>query len=248
MTDNPTVHLVELFPGHLMLNGDMGNIAVLDRRATLAGAAVTVTRVEPGESIPANADIITIGTGPASAQRAIAASLPGLTAPLTAAIERGAAVFAVNAGFHLLGRSVRHRDGSELRGAAVFPVTTEPSDRQIVTDEFTVDSAEGRLIGVENHAARVHLDADAAPLGTVVRGVGNDGSTEGYRAGVVIGTHMHGPALAMNPLLADVLLRDAFARQGAEYTRTADHDRIDAVARGARQHLARLARVSLDRA
>lgn len=247
MTDGPLLTIVELFPGHLMLNGDMGNVAVLDRRARLAGAETVVTRVEPGESIPADADIVTIGTGPASAQRAIASALPALTAPLTAAIERGAALLAVNAGFHLLGRSVRHRDGSELRGAGVFPVATEPSDRQIVTDEFTVDVAEGRLIGVENHAARVHRDG-GEPLGSVVRGVGNDGREEGYRAGVVIGTHMHGPVLAMNPLLADVILADAFARHDATYTPTADHERIDAVARGARQHLARLARVSLDRA
>lgn len=247
MSDKPTIHIVELFPGHLMLNGDMGNVAVLDRRARLAGAETVVTRVEPGESIPAEADIVTIGTGPASAQRAIADALPALGAPLAAAIERGAALLAVNAGFHLLGRTVRHRDGSELRGAGVFPITTEPGDGQTVTDEFTVDIAEGRLIGVENHAARVHLH-EGSPLGTVVRGVGNDGTHEGYRDGVVIGTHMHGPVLAMNPVLADVILADAFTRHGASYTRTADHERIDAVARGARQHLARLAKVSVDRA
>lgn len=249
MTDSPHVHIVELFPGHLMMNGDMGNVAVLDRRARLAGATTTVTRVEPWDTLPRDADIITIGTGPTSAQKLVAEALVEMGGPIRSAIERGAAALAVNAGFHLLGSSIRHRDGSTQPGPGIFPITTEHLDRQVVTDEFTVDIPEVRLIGVENHASRVHLEADSAmALGGVVRGFGNDGQSEGYRAGVVIGTHMHGPVLAMNPVVADLILAPVFVRQGAPYTRTDEHERIDAVAAGARQHLARLARVSVDRA
>jgi hypothetical protein len=41
----------------------------------------------------------------------------------------------------------------------------------------------------------------------VATGVGNDGATEGVWQGRLLGTYMHGPALARNPALADLLLR-----------------------------------------
>ncbi|MDU4408068.1 MAG: glutamine amidotransferase, partial [Corynebacterium sp.] len=67
------------------------------------------------------------------------------------------------------------------------------------------------------------LGPSAQPLGTLTRGNGNadqaatadlaDGSTqrtyEGAVQGSVIATYMHGPALARNPQLADLLLAQA---------------------------------------
>ena len=38
-------------------------------------------------------------------------------------------------------------------------------------------------------------------------GIGNDGATEGAWRGKILGTYSHGPALARNPALADLLLR-----------------------------------------
>ena len=46
-----------------------------------------------------------------------------------------------------------------------------------------------------------------SPLARVTAGVGNDGSTEGAWRGKILGTYSHGPALARNPALADLLLR-----------------------------------------
>ncbi len=64
------------------------------------------------------------------------------------------------------------------------------------------------LTGFENHSAVTRLGPGARPLAHVVSGVGNgagDG-TEGARCGRVLGTYAHGPALARNPSLADLLL------------------------------------------
>ena len=45
------------------------------------------------------------------------------------------------------------------------------------------------------------------PLGRVTRGIGNGfDHAEGIWQGNIIATYMHGPALARNPELADVLL------------------------------------------
>jgi hypothetical protein len=45
------------------------------------------------------------------------------------------------------------------------------------------------------------------PLARVTAGVGNDGATEGAWRGKILGTYSHGPALARNPAIADLLLK-----------------------------------------
>jgi lipid II isoglutaminyl synthase (glutamine-hydrolysing) len=70
-----------------------------------------------------------------------------------------------------------------------------------------------QLAGFENHAGRTLLDAGAEPLGRVVHGFGNDGSSgyEGTRLGRAVGTYLHGPLLPRNPWLADWVLAQALA-------------------------------------
>lgn len=63
------------------------------------------------------------------------------------------------------------------------------------------------LTGFENHAGRTIPGASASVLGRVEIGEGNGDGTEGVVNGSVIGTYLHGPALARNPRLADELLR-----------------------------------------
>ncbi|MFM9049854.1 MAG: glutamine amidotransferase, partial [Actinomycetota bacterium] len=64
------------------------------------------------------------------------------------------------------------------------------------------------LVGFENHQGCTSLGPGATPLGRVVTGTGNgDGTrTEGAMQGSIIATSLHGPALALNPALADLLL------------------------------------------
>ncbi|MBV8236808.1 MAG: glutamine amidotransferase, partial [Acidimicrobiia bacterium] len=64
------------------------------------------------------------------------------------------------------------------------------------------------LTGYENHGAITHLGPGVRPLGRLVHGVGNGGgdNSEGAVSGRILATYMHGPALARNPALADLLL------------------------------------------
>lgn len=59
------------------------------------------------------------------------------------------------------------------------------------------------------------MGSEAAPLMRVVRGVGNGAGSpvDGVVQGSVLGTYMHGPALARNPELADYLLSRAIGRE-----------------------------------
>ena len=65
------------------------------------------------------------------------------------------------------------------------------------------------LTGFENHQGVTHLGPTARSLARVRFGNGNgtgDG-TEGAYNDTVFGTYMHGPVLARNPLIADLLLK-----------------------------------------
>ena len=54
------------------------------------------------------------------------------------------------------------------------------------------------------------LGPAARPFATVQAGVGNgDAGVDGAVQGSVVATYLHGPALARNPALADILLRRA---------------------------------------
>lgn len=241
-----TITVLELYPHHLAVNGDMGNNIVLHKRMTLAGVPVERIEYQPGEALPARADIVTIGTGPESALRAISSDVARIAPTLRAWAEDGVPFLAITAGMHVLGQELSLSAGDSIAGAGVFDLTTVPRGKRALTNSFIVDSSIGRLVGVENHGAVVTL-AGSSPLGAVVSGIGNAGTgTEGVRAHNAIGTHLHGPVLAMNPHLADDLIRIATERAGVEYAATDDHARIDGIARQTRLHLARAVGTGVD--
>jgi len=240
--------LLELYPGHLMMNGDMGNAAVLKRRAELAGLGFLIVGHEPGGALPDHVDLVSIGTGPTSAQAVVGADVALIGPQLRELAAAGVPMIAVNAGFHLLGRSLTLPDGTLIEGAGVFATTTQPRSDRTVTDAFVVDTEiAGRVVGVENQSVTVTLH-EHSPLGRVVTGRGNDGKAEGAVNGNAIGTHLHGPVLALNPALADHLLAAAARRAGLDYRLNAAHAEIDAVARQAREHLVRGIGVAVDAA
>ncbi|MEO5900357.1 MAG: hypothetical protein ABIR68_09520 [Ilumatobacteraceae bacterium] len=84
---------------------------------------------------------------------------------------------------------------------AVGELVAEPEHLRIPT-----------LTGFENHAGRTTLGPGVAPLGRVITGVGNGvtastgGTADGFVQGRIVGTYLHGPVLARNPALADLLL------------------------------------------
>ena len=67
------------------------------------------------------------------------------------------------------------------------------------------------LSGYENHAGHTVRDPGLPALGRVRAGVGNGDGTDGAVSGRVVGTYLHGPVLARNPELADLLLANVVA-------------------------------------
>lgn len=242
--------ILELFPEHLAVNGDMGNVIVLRERLRLAGIEVTHVQHNPGEELPREVDLVTVGTGPASALRVLEPAVRAIDDRLRGWRDDGVPMLAVTAGMQLLGSQVRMPGGGVLEGAGVLEIETDAAAERVVTNCFVVDHATlGRLIGIENHGSMTTLaGSSTAAFGTAVTGRGNgQAKHEGARAANVIGTHLQGPALAMNPVLADHLIDLASARKGITYSLNDGHAKLDSLALECRRILARSANVSVGR-
>ena len=214
------IRVGHLYPDYLNIYADRGNMAVLAGRAAWRGLELEVTSIGIGETPrPGAYDLLYVGGGQDREQALIAPDIAGKGAALREAVDTGAAVLAVCGGYQLLGRFYRDRYGAELPGAAVLPLHTVAGERRMMGDvllECELEAGERRtLAGFENHAGRTLLDEDAEPLGRVLAGFGNDGSSgfEGCRLGRALGTYLHGPLLPRNPWLADWILAQAVAHR-----------------------------------
>jgi lipid II isoglutaminyl synthase (glutamine-hydrolysing) len=212
------IRVAHLYPDYLNIYADRGNIAVLARRAALRGHELEVTGIEPGDRFEAGAaDLVYVGGGQDREQALIAPDLAARGNALAAAVRAGVALLAVCGGYQLLGRGYRGRDGVSMPGAGLFPHETVAGEKRMIGDvllECELDPGNRDTVaGFENHAGRTLLDPGAIPLGRVVAGYGNDGTSgfEGCRVASAIGTYLHGPLLPRNPWLADWLLSRALA-------------------------------------
>ena len=204
-----------LYPDYLNIYADRGNIAVLAARARARGHELDVHAIGMRDPVAVgDVDLFYVGGGQDREQELVAHDLVEKTAGLAEAVAAGAAFLAVCGGYQLLGRSYRDVAGTELPGVGLLPLETVAGTRRMIGDVLLDCGWAGRtLAGFENHAGRTLLDPGAEPLGRVVSGFGNDGSSgfEGCRAGRVYGTYLHGPLLPRNPWFADRLLSEALA-------------------------------------
>jgi hypothetical protein len=131
------------------------------------------------------------------------------------AASQGSVGFAVCAGYQLLGRSFFAK-GAECAGLDLLDLRSDRGPTRAVGElagEVDLRLGLPPLSGFENHGGRTHLGPGVSPLARVSAGIGNDGSTGGAWRAKLLGTYAHGPALARNPPLADLLLRCATAAQ-----------------------------------
>jgi CobQ-like glutamine amidotransferase family enzyme len=203
-----TLRIVWIYPDLLSTYGDRGNLLILARRAALRGIPVDAVEVRSDQPMPATADIYLIGGGEDGPQ-ALAAQRLIADGGLHRAVNQGAAVLAVCAGYQLFGHSFFAK-GAKCAGLGLLDLTSDRGETRAVGElRGDVDPRLGLppLTGFENHGGRTHLGKGVAPLARVIAGIGNDGRTEGAWHGKILGTYSHGPVLARNPALADLLLK-----------------------------------------
>jgi len=204
-----SLRLVWIYPDLLSTYGDQGNALVVERRARQRGLDVARLDVRSDQPIPTSGDIYLIGGGEDRPQR-LAAERLRRDGHLYHAVENGAIVFSVCAGYQILGREFINDLGQREPGLGLLDVTTVRGEgERCVGDVYgEIDPRLGLppLTGFENHQGVTRLGPNARPLARATLGTGNGDGTEGAYAGQVLGTYLHGPALARNPALADLVL------------------------------------------
>jgi CobQ-like glutamine amidotransferase family enzyme len=193
--------------------GDQGNAEVLAFRAKFHGIAATITDVTYEQSIPRNGNIYLLGGAEDAAQLL---SLEALAREnnLQEALGDGAVLLAVCAGFQIIGQSF-WANGSKVDGLGLLDVESNPGGKKRCVGEVKARCSilNLELNGFENHSGTTTLGSSAQAFAKVSSGYGNgDGKNDGAVLGNVFGTYMHGPILARNPQLADLLLTRATAR------------------------------------
>jgi len=212
------VELVLIYQSLLGLYGDRGNATVLMKRLAWRGYEPVLTAVEPGHPLPDTGDVYLLGGGEDAAQVTAVRALKA-DGGLYRAVDRGAAVLAVCAGYQIVGNSftVGYKD-EVISGLGLLDITTTRGPVRAVGEIISRwngrDGNDQWLTGFENHGGYTRLGSGVKPLASVEIGIGNcsDGS-EGAVAGTVIGTYPHGPILARNPALADHILELALKRE-----------------------------------
>ncbi|MCB0915874.1 MAG: glutamine amidotransferase [Actinobacteria bacterium] len=208
------VTIVSIYPALLGTYGDAGNVLALRHRAALHGLEARIIEVAAGEPIPAQGDLYVLGGGEDSAQTAAARGISA-DGNLASAAAGGAAVLAICAGYQLLGEYFPDATGQPAAGLGMIDIRTDRLPRRAVGELAAESLIPGlpRLTGYENHGGATHLGAQVQPLARVLAGVGNGDGTEGAVAGHILGTYLHGPGLARNPALADLLLGWCIGRE-----------------------------------
>jgi CobQ-like glutamine amidotransferase family enzyme len=208
---NERVSIALLYPELLGTYGDGGNAVVLAQRLRWRGIPADVVDVTAGEPVPASCELYLLGGGEDSPQ-ALAVRELRAGRVLDRAVDGGAVVLAVCAGFQILGRQFLGPGGTPHSGLGLIDCATGRTAGPRRVGEVLVepDPALGlpTLTGYENHAGVTSLGPGARPLGRVTVGHGNDSGdgSEGAVTGRIVGTYLHGPVLARNPALADLLL------------------------------------------
>ena len=190
--------------------GDGGNAVVLRQRLLLRGIPAEIVEVTLSDPVPSGLDVYTLGGAEDYAQRLATKHLlryPGLQQ----AAARGAPVLAICAAIQVLGHWYETSAGERVEGVGMLDLVTAPQQVRTIGELVSrplLDGLSEVLTGFENHRGGTVLGSSARPLGAVTKGAGNragDGY-DGAVQGSIVATYMHGPCLARNPQLADVLL------------------------------------------
>ncbi len=225
--------ILQLYPRDMNIYGDHGNTLVLAKRAEWHGYSVELLSYNPGDVFPEEVDLIIGGGGQDSGQDKIQADLLAISDKLHTLANAGTPMLMICGLYQLFGNFFKTQDGHVIQGIGLFDLETHAGPERLIGNIVTHSSTFGDIIGYENHSGQTFLGQGVKPLGTVVKGAGNNGQddTEGARYKNVIGTYLHGSLLPKNPALADYLIEKAASKKFGDFTSTVIDDRFATLAR-----------------
>jgi CobQ-like glutamine amidotransferase family enzyme len=210
------IKISHLYPERMSIYGDYGNIVALTQRMNWRGIKNEVVRVEVGDKLPNDTDLIFIGGGQDKGQVIVAEDLQKKAKQIKELVENDVPLLAVCGGYQLLGEYFISSDYGELKGIGLFNVITKAGRQRMIGNIIVQSDLFGELVGFENHSGATEFVGRAHPLGRVKKGYGNNprDKNEGAVYKNAIGTYMHGSFLPKNPMVCDWLIQRAMSRGG----------------------------------
>lgn len=204
-----------LFPLDTVAAGDEANASALQRRARQRGLDATLTTVNRPEAM-ADASVYLLGWEGTAVVADLVAHLQATD--LADRVRDGrASVFAVDSGLAALGRTWTDAGGQVHPGLGLIGIETRATRgaaRTVVTRPVPALGLPS-MIGWTAGGVTLTRDPGVAPRAefepTAVRAATG---ADGVLACGVIGTLLHGPVLALNPELADLVLSRSLGVQG----------------------------------
>lgn len=203
-----TFAIVHVLPELLGTYGDRGNVEILSWRLRERDIAHQVLTVGVGDEFPTSADLYLLGGGEDDAQIA-ALEILAKKDSLQQALQNGAHIFAVCAGFQILGTQFPASGDRVIAGLGLVGIETVSARRRSVGEILSRPTVPIEMLtGFENHGGQTRFIDGLQPLGHVVAGIGNGqgSNVDGLITPQIVATYMHGPAFARNPELADWVL------------------------------------------
>jgi len=211
-----TINIGWFYPDLMNTYGDTGNILALTKRCEQRGIKVELIKLNIGfsEQLLNKVDFIFMGGAQDKQQELVAKDLKEKRETLFNLIEKGIPGLFICGAYQLLGKFYEEKNGQIIKGLNIIDVYTknDKTDRRLTGDIIikTKLSINDRIIiGFENHGGKTFRGKNVKPLGTVIKGFGNNGldKTEGSIYKNIICSYMHGPLLPKNPDLTDYLIK-----------------------------------------
>jgi hypothetical protein len=240
------IKIAHLYPHHLNLYGDIGNIITFANRLKWRSIDFCIDEISLGEQVKKykDYDLIFIGGGQDRQQEEIAADIASRRNELFDLVENNLPVLAVCGGYQLLGKYYQTSEGHEIAGLDILGIITKaPSQQKNSKQDRLIGNVSAKLllemqfntelktlVGFENHSGRTFIvDQNTKPLAQIIKGFGNNAEDvfEGAYYKNLIGTYVHGSLLPKNPHLADEILYRAIKYSGKNYSLNALDDSFE---------------------
>lgn len=233
MTDLKSITILQLYPRDMNIYGDWGNTLALQRRLQWHGYEVHLVEYNPGDILPTKVDLIVGGGGQDSGQDIIQDDLLTIGPALKKLADDNVPMLLICGLYQLFGKFFKTQDGHIIEGIGLLDIETHAGAERLAGNITTHSDLFGDIVGYENHSGQTFLGEGVQPLGTVIKGAGNNGQddTEGVRYKNIIASYLHGSLLPKNPRVADWLIEQAVTRKYGEFTPSVIDDRFAEQAR-----------------
>ncbi len=233
-----SIKITHIYPKHLNIYGDTGNLTCLKQRCLWRDIDVEVDQISTGkDTIPNDTDIYIMGGGQDNDQIAVVTDFKEEKRnKVIHDLQNDVVFLGVCGGYQLMGKSYVTGDRISISGLGLLDIETRAPDKEVKSrciGNLVVEinphtlgemmkiytkprEIPNTLVGFENHSGQTYfLSEDIKPLGKTLSGFGNnsEGKIEGARYRNIFGSYMHGPLLSKNPHFADYLIWLALIRK-----------------------------------